>query len=388
MRSGEFRYHQHERVVYGEPAAHAVASEAERSGAERLFIVTTRSLSGETGLAAGVAEALGPRHAGTYAGIKARSPIERVLEAADAARQAKADLIVAIGGGSVIDSAKAVTLCLWYDVTTPAELQKHRGTQDADPSRRPRDLVNPIRVLAVPTTLSGSEFTSNAGLQDSVTGTKVIHRHALLTPQTIVLDPAFTLQTPLPHLLSTGVKGIDHAVEFLCSARIDPYSAATCREALGLLYAGLLGIKAAPENLDHRQDSQLGVWLAMTALSTRGVGGASHAIGHVLGGSYGISHGITSCVTLPAVLRWNAPASKTMQRKLSAIIGKPETQPGQLVEDLVKSLELPHRLRDIGIAHSEFPAIAAQAMKGHMMQFNPRPVTGSRDVVEILELAW
>jgi maleylacetate reductase len=388
MLSGTHRYFLQERVVYGRPAAEAVTAEVEALGAARVFVTTNRSLGGADGPAAAIAHALGARHAGTYRGITAHSPRESVIEGAAEARAAGADLLVAVGGGSVIDATKVMQLCLWHGLTRIEELDRYRGARGVDPSRRPPGMEKAIRMIAVPTTYSAAEFTYIAGVSDTRRRVKEGYAHPLFAPQTVVLDPAATLMTPLTLLLSTGMKAVDHVVERLCAIETSPYSDATGGEALRLLTRALPAIKADPAALAPRLDGQLGMWLSITGAAS-GVGvGASHAIGHTLGGSYGVPHGITSCVTLPAVLRWNAAANAERQRKVSALMGRPEREASALVADLVTELGLPSRLRDVGIRREDFRAIAEHTMHDPPVRANPRPIKRPEDIQEILELAW
>jgi maleylacetate reductase len=129
------------------------------------------------------------------------------------------------------------------------------------------------------------------------------------------------------------------------------------------------------------------MWLAMSgAASGRGLG-ASHAIGHTLGGSYGVPHGITSCVALPAVLKWNEPADGGRQALISQLMGAPQLSASEAVKGLCRELGLPTDLRGIGITPDQFEAIAAHTMHDRGVRTNPRPITGPADIVEILEIA-
>jgi maleylacetate reductase len=388
MLSGMHRYFLQERVIYGRAAADAVADEVEGSGARRVFLTTTRSLAAREALPAQIAAKLGERYVGIYADISAHSPRDAVIAGAGAARDAGADLLVAVGGGSVIDATKAMLLCLWHGLTTVEGLDAHRGWRGADPSRRPSGMEKAIRLIAVPTTYSAAEFTYIAGISDKRRMVKEGFAHPLFVPQAVVLDPAATLATPLPLLLSTGVKAVDHAVERLCAPQTSPFSDATGGEALRLLSRALPAIKAAPEALPPRLEGQLGMWLSITGAAS-GIGvGASHAIGHTLGGSYGVPHGMTSCVTLPAVLRWNAAQNAARQRQVSAVLGDAGRPLSELVADLVAHLGLPQRLRDIGIKRGDLRAIAEHTMHDPPVRANPRPIKSADDLVEILELAW
>ena len=245
-----------------------------------------------------------------------------------------------------------------------------------------------IRMFAVPTTFSAAEFTHIAGVTDTRRKAKEGFGHALFTPQVVILDPEATLSTPEQLLLSSGMKAVDHAVERLYALQSAPFSDAVSAEALSLLAQALPAIKAAPTDLEARFNGQIGMWLSISG-GASGVGvGVSHAIGHTLGGSYGVPHGITSCVTLPAALRWNAPATMAKQQRISQLMGQPDRQAAEAVSDLVSRLGLPGRLRDVGIRLEDFQAIAEHTMHDAPIRTNPRKIEGPRDIVEILELAW
>ena len=126
LTAGTFHITAQERVVFGTPAGEAIVAEAERVGARRVFVTSTRSLAQkEMGPLQRIERALGPRHVGTYATIRSHSPREDVVAGAAAARAAKADLLVAVGGGSVIDATKAMQLCLWVGLDSPEAMEPY-----------------------------------------------------------------------------------------------------------------------------------------------------------------------------------------------------------------------------------------------------------------------
>ena len=312
MLSGIHGHQDIERVVYGKPAGAALRTEAERLGAKKVFITTSKSVA-QSALLASVIDGLGDLHAGTYAGITAHSPRPCVVEGAAMARAAGADLIVAVGGGSVIDATKTILIALWQSVTTVDELDAYRAGKPKEGAAPPSEAIRPpadaIRMIAVPTTLSAAEFNAYAGISDPRKGIKESFGHRLIVPRVIVLDPASTLATPMDLMLSTGLKAVDHAVERLCSQQAHPFVLGTATEALKLLARALPAHKANPDDMATRLDLQFGMWLSIGA-GTSGVGvGASHGIGHVLGAACHVPHGHTSCVMLPSVLRWNLPAN-------------------------------------------------------------------------------
>jgi maleylacetate reductase len=383
MLSGTHRFPRQEQVTYGRPAAEVVASLAKAWGSSRLLITTTASL--KEGLAAEMARALGELCVGVFAGIGAHSPREGVIAGAAAARAADADLLVALGGGSVIDATKVIQLCLWAGLTEAGQLDAYRagrGEGRVDVTQVPAG----VAMIAIPTTLSAAEFTPFAGVTDTARRSKEGYGHPQLAPRAVILDPAMTLATPPQLWFSTGMKAVDHSVEQLCNPERAPYADALSAEGLRRLAKGLAATKADPADLEARLECQFGMWLAISgAGSGRGMG-ASHAIGHTLGGSYGVPHGITSCVTLPAVLAWSAMAATPQQAVVTELLGAPGPA-SEAVRDLVTGLGLPSDLKSVGIRREQFQAIAEHTMHDRGVRSNPRPINGPEDIVEILELA-
>ena len=384
MLSGTHRFPRMDQVAYGRPAAEVVIELARAWGCSRLLVTTTRSLA--DGLAKTLAADLGDLCVGVFPEIGAHSPREGVIGGAAKARVAGADLLVALGGGSVIDATKVVQLALWAGLTQVGELGAYRagrGEGRVDVSK----VAPGVRMIAVPTTLSAAEFTPFAGVSDAARHVKEGYAHPLLAPRAVVLDPAMTRETPPQLWLSTGMKAVDHAVEQLVGLTRAPYADALAAEGLKRLVRSLPATAADPGDLETRLDAQIGMWLAMSGAGAGAGLGASHAIGHTLGGSYGIPHGITSCVALPAVLAWSAPASAAQQALVSEILGQASMAAADAVRGLAVSLGLPTDLAAIGIRRDQFQAIAEHTMHDRGVRSNPRPITGPDDIVAILELA-
>ena len=365
-----------------------MVEEVERCGAKCVFVVSTRSLAGrDNGPLQRIERALGERHVGTFSAIAAHSPREDVIAAAAHARAARADLLVALGGGSVVDAAKAVQLCLWFELETPEAMGLYLARKGAT-GKEPTLPSDPVRMISVTTTLSAAEFTSVAGITNSRTHTKETFSHPLFVPRSVILDPVATLATPEWLLYSTGIRAVDHAAETYCSPRANPATEALSLQGLRLLSRALPQIRARPDELEPRLDAQFGMWQAVAGVAA-GVGvGASHGIGYVLGGTYGVPHGRTSCVMLPAVLRWNAAENAQRQRALSEAIGAPDRPASDLIAELIAGLDLPRSLRDVGIKAENLDDIARRALDYEVVRMNPRRITRPEDVREILELAW
>ena len=387
--AGFFTMQAQERVIFGQPAGAAIVAEAERYGAKRVFVTSTRSLTKlNDGPLQRIEAALAARHAGTFTAISAHSPREDVIAASAQARAAGADMLVAVGGGSVIDATKAMQLCLWLGLDNPEAMEPYRTRADASIPKPVEVPANAIRMCAVSTTLSASEFTARAGITDARTNTKQSFDHRMIVPRSIILDPASTLDTPDWLLFCTGIRAVDHAVETYCNVAANPATEALSLQGLNLLAHALPQIKANPRDLKPRMQAQFGMWQAIAAAAAGVPTGASHGIGYALGATFGVPHGHTSCVMLPAVLQWNAAVNAERQKALSVAMGAPNRPASELVRELIAGLDQPVTLRGVGIKRENLDEIAKRAVAYEPVQVNPRKVNGPADVKEILELAW
>ena len=389
MITGTHHWPAQERVIYGKPAVDALREEVSRASAKRIFVTTTKSITSGA-LVAGIVKSLGDKFVGKLDGIAAHSPREAVLAGAQALREARADLIVAVGGGSVIDATKVMLLALWRDVRDPAALSALagvRGSASNEASAWGAE-AKALRMVAIPTTLSAAEFFPSAGVTDVQKHVKQMYFHPLFVPKSVILDPAATLETPLELLLSTGMRAVDHAVEGWCSVKSAPIADATNREAMKILFSSLRGIHAEKDNLEHRAMAQQGMWLTRIASMAGIPNGASHGIGYLLGGGYGIPHGITSCVTLPAVMAWNASVNGERQKEVAAAFGGSGQPAGAVLRRFVTDLGLPTRIRDVGVKKGELPKIAASWDGTGPIATNPRKINGKADLLALIETAW
>jgi alcohol dehydrogenase class IV len=371
------------RIVYGRPAGAALRDEMARLGVEAALIVTTPSLVDHPYLA-GIKATLGPALRGVFTGMTAHTPESAVLECALQARAVGAQILIAVGGGSAIDGIKIVRLCLDEGYTTSEHLAAWRAKPSAQNPRR-------TPVLTVPTTLSGAEFSGIAGVLDPATGVKNVHHDPALLPEVVILDPEATATAPDWLVLSSGIRAVDHCVETVLSVAANPYEDAAALHGLKLLIDDLPKLRAGKAGLAARLELQFAMWLAMTGPSIGVPMGASHAIGRALGGAYGIPHGRTSCIMLPAVLEWNSATDALRQDRLRPLFPNPGRSLADCVRDLVDGLGEPSRLRQVDIAKSDLERAVApawQMLHVRSVSGNARPITSEDQVRELLALAW
>ena len=383
MYSGRVAFGAMEEVVYGRPAAEAVVEQIERVGAARAFLMVSGTLNRKTSEIDKIREALGSRCVATFDAMPPHTPREAVIAAAEQARDADADLIVTVGGGSITDGAKAVQLCLANDVRTIEDIDRIRARKGvAPPLKAPA-----VRQISVPTTIAGGEFSAIAGVTNHATRVKEMLRHERTMPRAVILDPAVTLHTPEWLWLSTGIRAVDHCVEGLCSREAHPYADAQALKGLSMLAQALPRVKADANDLDARMDCQIGTWLSMGPLSAGVPMGASHGIGYVLGAVLDVPHGYTSCVMLPSVLRWNRQDNAERQALVAAAMGRPGDDAGDVLDGFIRDLGLPRSLNDVGVGPEHFDRIAEQAMGTPWIPRNPRRIDGPAQIREILLLA-
>jgi maleylacetate reductase len=370
-------------VVFGRHAAEAVVEQLDRLGAKRAFLMVSGTLNRETGEIENVRKAMGARCVGIFDKMPAHTPRAAVVAAANQAREARADLIVTVGGGSITDGAKAVQLCLANDVSTIEGIDEIRVRGGEEPPLK----APAVRQISVPTTIAGGEFSHIAGVTDERTHVKQMLRHALTVPRATILDPWLSVHTPEWLFLSTGIRAVDHCVEGICAREAHPYSDAQAMKGLSMLTHGLKRVKADSGDIEARLDCQIGTWLSMAPLSGGVPMGASHGIGYVLGGGFGVPHGYTSCVMLPAVMRWNKSANAERQALVAEAMGEPGKDAGDALDVFIRGLGMPRSLKDVGVGAEHFDVIAEQAMRTNWVPRNPRKIEGPAQLREILVLA-
>jgi alcohol dehydrogenase class IV len=319
----------------------------------KAFIITGNSLASKTPLVQQVESLLGNKHAGTFSKIGEHAPVAQLDEATELVkRDGSIDTVISIGGGSPIDSSKAISYRL------------HEKTG------------NWLYHIAIPTTLSASECTMMAGYTQS-DGVKTGVRGKELVPHVVLYDAKFALHTPERLWMSTGLRAMDHAIELLYhpTATEMPARWLTLQSAASL-FENLPKYKKDPQDEDTITKLQLAAFgsLGFLGYNIKGGLGLSHALGYALGSPYGIPHGITSCLTLGHVVKLKAQDAAAAEQvaRLLPFIGestsgdakKDADKVGDKILQLVKDLGLDGDLRNYNVGKDQIPIITERATGG------------------------
>lgn len=390
--SGRFNLLPLDSIVFGPGSVNSLADECERIGMKRVLLVVSPSLAKAVDLDALFADATGGRVVATYAGAQPHVPDHVVLDAAGVAREAEIDGIISVGGGSPIDLAKAVSMCLAEDLRSVEDLMRYRVLFEYPDKVVVPSMTNPgLPHVTVSTTLSAGEFTNIIGI--TTRKVKELYIDPTLVPRVTILDPELAVHTPRKLWASTGMRSVDHAIEALCSTTAQPVTDALSADALARLARYLPISTEDATDLHAAGQCQVAAWESIFGLTNVNVG-LSHGIGHQLGARCGVPHGITTCVMLPTVLDYNLEYTREPQARIGAIfadamgVEPPEDGMSSLLRDFITSLGLPTRLSEVGVERDEFPDIARDAMADMIVASNPRPIGGEPEVIEVLEAAY
>jgi maleylacetate reductase len=383
-RTGVHNFPAIDRVIYGKAASEALNEEAERLNAKRVFLIVSRTLNTKTDEIEKIRRALGDKHVVTFDGIAQHTTRKQAVEVARQASDARVDLIVAVGGGSAIDLAKIVIMAMEHDIRDEAAFDPFPMSPGVtfSPFRSPG-----VRQIAIPSTLNGGEYNAAALVTDERHKLKQIFFHPQMMPLAIILDPALTLQTPSNLWMGSGTRSMDHGIEALCSPAGTPLADEVVLAGIRILREGMLRTLQQPDDLEARRQSQYGSWLASYGLQARVPMGASHGIGHVLGGTFGVPHYYCTPVIMPSLLRYNKPFTEDAQKRLATALGAPGGDAADAFAAFTRALGLPGRLADVGIGEDKFDQISKIAINHRFVQANPRPFKNEAEIIDLLRMA-
>ncbi len=376
------------RVVSKPGAVFELGKELAKLGCRRPLILSSTRMASST-VCADVRDTLREFEFFEAHGIEQHSSVQTVSRIADLARDQGIDALIAIGGGSVSDTAKAVALLL----AEGAPLTQHASRFIPPDTVVTPDLVRvKLPILSIPMTASGAEVTPSFGIR-TAQGTKLLFWDAQLASRVVLLDPLANLATPAGIMLSTGMNGLAHCIEGLYSKGRSPIASVLALDAIVQFDHALRSVARAPDQMGPRAELLLAAHVSgMVLASARSC--LHHAICHVLGATFGVAHGAVNSVILPHAVRFNGPfAAKeltTAARRLG-IAGASDDATEAFVNWIVsirRSTDAPTRLRDLGIDRDALQAVAIRTMHERGLAYNPRPVSDPAEIESILLAAW
>lgn len=356
----------------------------------RVVIASSRTLITKTGEIDRIVKILGDRFAGLaepFSGHTQMSEVDALVAFAD---EAGADAILAVGGGSVSDGAKFAKARL-------AGITPELFAYDGAPAKWEAGVGRPVRLIAVPTTLSAAEFDSFAGMTDGSGGAKFMLGDASVMPDAVILDPVVTVSTPAELWASSGVKALDHAAETVWGKCDHPYATAVAIAAIKMLVEYLPITIREPDNLSARLQCQIACWMSMWAIKNDMVY-LSHSIGHNIGSYWLLSHGLTSCIALPQVMAHLAHerpekvamVARAIDSSIPADMPAPEAvaQGAEALEAWIRSMGLPTRLSERRLDPAGLDVVAEQTVRELEMLGIYKPPEGVKTIRALLDTMW
>lgn len=374
------------RVCFGPGSVRELPRLVGEIGASRVGIVCGRSVASGPILAA-VRQALGSYYAGVFAGVPAHTPYASVQAAADTLRAIRADCVVSVGGGSVIDAGKGVVLL----AATGGEFAPYAIDYGAKGSMERAPMPwSPIKHIAVPTTAgSASDVMPTAGIRDPAAKRKLLFWDERMVPEATILDPELAVHAGPALTAATGMTAMARAIESLYSRHRHPISAGLALHAARLLRRALPRSVEAPGDVAARADCQMACLMSGVA-SINAMVSLVHAIGHVIGGRYGLQHGISHGILLAPALRRLLPAigadKDNVLEALGCAPGGTPDDAAHAMEALLARLPVPQRLGAVGVAERDLPEIAAATMGDYVIANLPCPLIAG-EVEDVLRAA-
>ena len=374
------------RLHHGDQALQQLPAELRRLDCQRAVVLCGASLGRDALVIERVRAALGPLCAGIAAEVQAHSPLPAIQHTAATLRTLQADAVIALGGGSAIVTARAASILL-AEGAPPHQLCT--GRDAAGQLRSPRLEAPKLPQLVIPTTPTTAIVKAGSAMLDPADG----GRMALFDPKTraraVFIDPALLATPPRTLVVSAGLNTLAMAIEGLCSTRGDPMADAYLMHALRLLMTHLPTL-ADGDSADARSQLMMASILCGHGTDYTGAGIAI-PLGHAVSARFHVDNGLANAIVMPQVLRFNAQAAQAGLQKMAQALGMERSGAAALdslldaLQTLASRLQLPTRLRDIGVPRD---ALAAVSMDDWFVRDNPHPVHSAAELETLLSHAW
>ena len=377
-------------IICAPDAISGMRDSLEKLGASRALVVCGPTILEHADVVQRVQQALGDRCIGLYSGVAPHAPVEMLEEAVATARELQPDALVAVGGCSTSDTCKGIAVLLAeggdiLDYVIRFEPPDRVFVPDT-PNQK-------IPIIAVPTTFGGAEIGSGGGgFTSKSLGRKLSLSGEGTTPKVVIIDGAALATTPMDILLSTGIGQFRIAVESVYSKDRHPIGDALALHTIKMLVEYLP--RCSNRDIDCLLQAKSAACMVMLARPGLGL---NTATAHHVGGLYDVPHGEANAILLPHTMRFNLDASADRQVLIAQamgidISGMTDQQAGMAAADgvdrICRALEIPERLRDVGVPEDGLELIAAATLHDRSLATNPKPVDNAGPIMSVLRDAW
>lgn len=382
-----FEFQSRTRIIFGNGTLSEVDRAAQELGGRKAFIVTDKIIKG-LGLVDKVGQSLKDSSvelAGVLDEVPQDSDIGVVNEGCKMAKDINSDILIAIGGGSVMDTAKGMNILL------------SEGGDLLEDWQGAYILPRPLKpLIAIPTTAgTGSEVTNAAVIEDRKENVKVTFISPFLCPDVAILDPEVTLSMPPRLTASTGMDALSHAIESIHSTTNEPIADGLAIQAIRMISQDLRKATKNPDDLEARGNMLLASTIAGLAFSNAPVG-CVHAMAHACGALCGVPHGIANGLLLPYGMEYNLEScldryvlvAEAMGVETRGLSDQDAAKLGvDAIRKLTKDLGLPQRLSEVGVKEENIPGLAEYALGDGPIVTNPRMPENEAEIAEVLKRA-
>ena len=373
------------KIISGIDSTAEIIKELNALHAKKVLLITDPGLV-QAGVAQQVVEMLKQAavEVEIFDAVEPDPSIQVATKAAEMAKNVKANVLIALGGGSAIDTAKSAALL----VTNGGYLKDYAGVNK---------VVKPILpLIAVPTTAgTGSEVTIFAVMSDPEKQEKFTISSALIAPAVAVLDPLLTLKLPPSVTAFTGMDALTHAIEAFTSSIAQPATDALALSAIKLILKHLPVAVGRGDNIMARDGMLQASLLAGIAFNNAFLG-LAHAIASPLGGHFHVPHGLANAVMLPYVMEYNLPTAVRRYAEIGRALGLQAVgdTPRAVAEktvaaitQLARDINIPEKLSNIGAKEELLPLVARDALKSIQLKFNVRNAS-EKEILALLQKAY
>ncbi|WP_117017305.1 iron-containing alcohol dehydrogenase [Aeribacillus pallidus] len=380
-----YTYFMPTRVECGNGISEKTGEMIKELGVKNVLIVTDKGVRAAN-LLEGIEKSL---HAANvnyeiYDEVEPNPSDETIHKGTEYLKQYQNDAVLAVGGGSSIDTAKGIAVM----AKNPGHIFDYEGVG--------KIAIPPLPIAAIPTTAgTGSEVTASTVVTNKETLFKLAVISPYLYPKLAILDPALTLNLPQEITAATGMDALTHAIESYTSKAANPVSQALAIHAVKMIGENLTKAYFVGTDIKSRENMLVASMIAGIAFAQSRLGNV-HAISHTFGGVFNIPHGIANAVLLPFVMKFNLPACPEKFKDIASALGKDVTGLSTIeaaeeainaVIEMNRTMKIPLNIKDLGVSKELIPKLVEDSMRSGNVHVNPR-LTRPADIQLIIERAY